>query len=440
MQVSIETTSELSRKMTVQIPEEKIQEQVDKRLKSMAGKIKLDGFRPGKAPQSVIQKRYGKGVREEVVAELTESSFFEAVREEKIKPVAAPYITREAMAEGEGLKYVADFEVLPEFVLFPLEHMEVNRYVSEVTDEDLDAMLLSLREQRRTWSVTENPAVSGNRVIVDLEGQAEGENFTDGKMKHFTILLGSGQFIPGFEDQVEGCVAGSSKTFSLEFPPDYNNEKLAGKLAEFTIDVESVEESVLPALDDEFLKAFGIEDGDVEMFRMEIKANMEREMQRGLNAKSKNSVMDSLLRKNDSLTLPSILVDHELKALLNNVKDEAGKRKQSLDESVAKAHLAPTARRRVALGLLLNRIIETKQVALDAARVRRTVEDLALSYEQPDEVVGWYYSNREQLTQVQNMVMEDQVVDLILEQAKVTDVRVSFKELMQPATPITIEG
>ena len=432
MQVSIETTSELSRKMTVQVPEEKIQEQVSKRLKTMAGKVKLDGFRPGKAPQSLIQKRYGPGVREEVMGELIQSSFYDAVREEKLKPVGGPFITPEATPEGQGLKYVADFEVLPEFVLFPLESMEVERFVSEVTDEDLDAMMLRLREQRKSWNLSGAPAAIGDRVTIHFEGQAEGENFTNGKIENFPVVIGSKQLIDGFEQELIGTIVGSRKTISLDFPQDYNSEKLAGKTAEFTVEVSGVEVSVMPELDVEFVKTFGIEDGDVTVFREEIKSNMEREMLRALNSKSKDSVMGELLRRNEGLSLPTILINEELKSLIGSYLEEAKRRQQPFDESAAKGHFEPLARRRVALGLLLNRIIELNQLSVDAARVRAAIDDLSLSYENPSEVVTWYYSNREQLSQVQNMVIEDQVVDLIFAKAKVTEQQIGFKDLMQP--------
>ncbi len=431
MQVSVETTSELSRKMTVQVPEEKIQEQVSKRLKSLAGKVKLDGFRPGKAPQSVIQKRYGAGVREEVLAELIQSSFYDAVREEKLTPVAGPKITPEASLEGEGLKYVADFEVMPEFVLFPLEQMEVSRFVCEVTEEDVDTMLLRLREQRRTWIQADQAAALGDRVTLHFEGTSEGEGFTNGKVENFPVVLGSKQLIPGFEEQLVGAVADTQLAFSLTFPEDYGVEKLAGKPADFSVEVVKVEQSQLPELDDEFVANFGLEGGDVAAFRAEIKTSMEREMRRALATRAKDSVMEELYTRNPSLVLPNVLVNEELKSLINSLQEEAKKRKQPFDEASAKEHFLAVARRRVALGLLLNRIIETNQVKVDANRVRATIEDLAVSYEDPQEVVNWYYANRDQLAQVQNMVIEDQVVDLILSQAKVSERNIGFKELMQ---------
>lgn len=429
MQVSIETLSELSRKMTVQVPEEKIQEQVSKRLKNLAGRVKIDGFRPGKAPHSLIEKRYGPGVREEVLTELIQSSFYDAVREEKLNPAAGPRITPEP--SEAGLKYVADFEVMPEFDLFPLEQMEVDRFVSEVTEEDVDAMLLRLREQRRTWAGSEQPAAMGDRVTIHFEGLSEGDNFTNGKVENFPVVLGSKQLIAGFEEELLGAVADDSKSFTLAFPQDYGVEKLAGKAADFSVEVVKVEQSHLPELDAEFVALFGVEDGDVAAFRAEIKTSMEREMRRALASRSKDSVMDALHRSNASLNLPTVLVNEELQSLIHSLKSEAEKRRQPFDESSAREHFLPVARRRVALGLLLNRIIELNQVKVDADRVRATIDDLSLSYEDPQEVVNWYYSNREQLTQVQNMVIEDQVVDLILDTAKVSERRIGFHELMQ---------
>jgi len=431
MQVSIETTSELSRKMTVQVPEEKIQEQVSKKLKSLAGKVKLDGFRPGKAPQSVIQKRFGPGVREEVLAELIQSSFYDAVREEKLNPVAGPRITPEASPEGQGLKYVANFEVMPEFVLFPLEQMEVGRYVSAVTEEDVDTMLLRLREQRKAWRESDQPAALGDRATVHFEGKAEGEDFTNGKVENFPVVLGSNQLIPGFEEELLGTVVGDHKSFNLAFPQDYGVERLAGKSADFSVEVVKIEQSHLPELDAEFVANFGVDNGDVAAFRVEIKTSMEREMKRALGARAKDSVMEELYSRNAGLSLPDVLVNEELKSLVGSYQEEAKKRKQPFDEAAAKEHFQPLARRRVALGLLINRIIEDNQVKVDAGRVRATIEELALSYEDSAEVVNWYYSNREQLTQVQNMVIEDQVVDLILTRANVTERNIGFKELMQ---------
>lgn len=430
MQVSVEATSELNRKMTVHVPEEKILEQVSKRLKSLASKVKVDGFRPGKVPHGVIQKRFGPGVREEVLAEMIQSSFYDAVREENLKPVARPTIHAEETAEGQGLKYVAHFEVAPEFVLFPLESMEVKRFVSEVEEEDIDAMLQRLREQRKGWRDAERASASGDLVIVSFQGTIDGENFTDGKVENVPVVLGASQMIPGFEERLIGLAAGETTNFSLDFPEDYGAEKLAGKRADFEVQIHNVQEGVLPELDAEFAQAFGIEDGDLAALREEIKSSMEREMKRALASRTKDSVMDELHKRNAGLELPKSMVEDELESVVAPYRDSAKKQNQPFDEAEARQRLEQVARRRVALGLLIGRIVELEQIKVSPERVRAAVEELSLSYEDPQQVVNWYYSNRDQLGQVQGMVLEDQVVDTILARAQTTEEKLPFGALM----------
>jgi len=433
MQVSVETTSELSRKMTVQVPEEEIQEKIASRLKSLANQIKIDGFRPGKVPQGLVKKRYGQQVREEVLSDLIQSSFYEAVREEKLKPAGVPQITAHRADEGSGLEYEANFEVMPEFVLMPLETLEVKRFASEVTEQDIDAMIGRLREQRKTWQEAGRAAAAGDRVTISFEGKIGEESFTDGKVEDLVVVLGANQMIPGFEDRLVGAAAGSSLEFELSFPEDYPNQKLAGNLARFAVEVSKIEESLLPEVDAEFAKAYGIEEGGVEAFRSDIRQNMEREMKRALQTKTKTSVMDALFGKN-AIALPNALIQDELEHLLAPYRQAAQKRRQDLDEAKLKEQLEPLARRRVALALILGKLIETNHLAVDQKRVRSTVEELAESYESPEDVVRWYYAEPERLREVENVVMEDQVVDLVLDKAKVTEEKIAFHDLMQQAT------
>jgi len=433
MQVSVETTSELSRKMTVQVPEEEIQEKIASRLKSLANQIKIDGFRPGKVPQGLVKKRYGQQVREEVLSDLIQSSFYEAVREEKLKPAGVPQITAHRADEGSGLEYEANFEVMPEFVLMPLETLEVKRFASEVTEQDIDAMIGRLREQRKTWQEAGRAAAAGDRVTISFEGKIGEESFTDGKVEDLVVVLGANQMIPGFEDRLVGAAAGSSLEFELSFPEDYPNQKLAGNLARFAVEVSKIEESLLPEVDAEFAKAYGIEEGGVEAFRSDIRQNMEREMKRALQTKTKTSVMDALFGKN-AIALPNALIQDELEHLLAPYRQAAQKRRQDLDEAKLKEQLEPLARRRVALALILGKLIETNHLAVDQKRVRSTVEELAESYESPEDVVRWYYAEPERLREVENVVMEDQVVDLVLDKAKVTEEKIAFHDLMQQVT------
>ncbi|SMF93760.1 trigger factor [Methylomagnum ishizawai] len=434
MQVSVETTSELSRKLTVQVPEEKIQKEVSTRLNALTQKVKLDGFRPGKAPHSVIKQRYGQQVREEVLTEIIQNTFHEAVRDEKLNPAGMPTITAHKADEGQGLEYEANFEVMPEFVPMPLETLEVRRYLSEVGDEDVDAMIQRLREQRKTWEAVERSSVEGDRMIIAFEGFDGEASFTNGKVEDFPVVLGEGQMVPGFEDNLKGATPGAKLEFDQAFPEDYPAANLAGKTVHFVVEVAKVEETRLPELDADFMSLFGIEGGEFDAFRAEIRSNMEREMRRALHTKTKTSVMDALYAANP-IQLPGVLVKDEVNDLARPYLETAQERKQAIDEAKLKEQLEPVARRRVTLALVLNKLIETYNVKLDVNRVRAAVEELAQSYEQPSEVVRWYYSDKTRLREIENVTREDQVVDLILEQGQTTEEKIDFQALMQAAAP-----
>jgi trigger factor len=435
MQVSVEAISELNRKMTVQVPEEQIRERIESRLRSLSREVQLDGFRPGKAPASLIRKRFGARVREEVLADMIQSSFYEAVRDERLKPAGAPVITTTEFAEGSGLSYIADFEILPEFALSPLETLECTRFISLVSEDDLAAMIARLREQRRRWVAVARPVAPGDQITINFEGKVDGESFTDGRVEGLRFVLGSGQVIPGFEEHLTGAAPGAELNFEVQFPADYGNEKLAGKTGSFQVEVSRVEESVLPELDAEFVATFGIENGDMEAFRRDVRENMEREMRRALKNRTKTTVLDALLARH-SFPLPEVLVQEELKDLLQPYQKAMEKGNLEVTLETLKERYLPLARRRVALGLLLNRLIEDHRLTVDRKRVRETIEELARGYEHPQQVVDWYYSDRSHLREIENLVLEDQVIDLILAKARVIEREVPFSELMQPAAAI----
>lgn len=434
MQVSVESISELSRKMTIQVPEAQIQQEVSSRLQSLTYRVKIDGFRPGKAPRSVIHKRYGQQVREEVLSELIQSTFHDAIRDEKLRPAGAPQIIAHKADEGEGLEYEANFEVMPEFVPMPLETLEVRRFVSEVTDDDVETMIQRLREQRKTWHPVDRPSAEGDRLVIAFEGWDGEESFTEGRVEGFPLLLGGKQMIPGFEEQLTGAAPGAQLNFELQFPADYPGAKMAGKTGRFAVEITSVEESRLPELDAEFTQAFGVEDGNVETFRSEIRSNMEREMRRALRTRTKTSVMDALYNRN-TFALPNVLVQNEIEDLAKPYIESAREQKQQIDEAKLKQQIDPVARRRVALALLLGKLIDAHTITLDSVRVREMVEELAQSYENPAEVVRWYYAEKERLREVENVVREDQIVDLVLEKATTTDESIGFQDLMRSVTP-----
>ncbi|MEN9682016.1 MAG: hypothetical protein RLZZ627_1909 [Pseudomonadota bacterium] len=432
MQVSVEATSELSRKMTVTVSEDKISQQVNSKLQSLSGNVKIDGFRPGKVPQAVIKKRYGQQVREEVVSDLIQSSFYDAVRDEKLNPAGAPQIKANKIGEGEGLEYEATFEIIPEFVLMPLETLEVKQFTSKVEESDIDRMVDRLRDQKKSWETVDRKSKSEDRIVISFEGVHEGENFTNGKTEDFPVVIGSGQMIPGFEDKLIGLAAGEKTEFDIEFPKEYPSEKLAGNTAHFTIEVARIEEPKLPELDVDFVKSFGVASGDVAELRGDILSNMEREMTRALKNRTKSSVMDQLFDRN-TLQLPEVLIQDELEELLKPYRDSARKHKQNLDEAALKEQLSPLAKRRVALALILGKVIDAHGVKVDPSRVRQAVEEMAASYEDPEEVVRWYYADQTRLREIENMVLEDQIVDLVIGKAKTAQEAIDFQALMMAA-------
>ncbi len=433
MQVSVETTSELSRRVTVQVPEETIQEKVMARLQALARETRLDGFRPGKAPQHLIKRRYGQRIREEVLAELIQSSFYDAVKGENLKPVGGPDIKAQETAEGKGLAYEANFEVYPEFRLAPLDVLEVKKPVCLITDADVETVISRLRAQKKNWHSVDRAAQPGDRLTLGFEGRTEDGSFTDGKVETLAVILGSSEMIPGFEDKLVGAVAGQQLVFELPFPKTYGNPSLAGKNAEFSVNVVNIEEGSLPAVDGEFAKSYGIEDGDVERFLSEIRENMERELSHALHSKTKEAVMEALLA-NNVLTVPKVLVEQELHRMAHRYIEATKANSQSFDENAFKEQAGAAAKRRVTLGLILAELVRENHLEVDKKRVRENIEQLAMSFQQPEEAINWYYSQPEQLGHIETAVLEDQVVDLVLAKAKVSEQKLSFEELTRPAS------
>ncbi len=428
MQVSVEKTSELSRTMTVCIPEAVVQKKMADRLKSLAREIKIDGFRPGKVPQEVVKKMYGERVRGEIAGDLIKDTYYDALEGQDLKPAGHPHI--QPLDEIDGFKYTAVFEVYPEISLKGIDELEIVRPLSSVSDTDVDGMIEKLRVQKQTWRVVDRPAQNSDNVTISFSGTSEGENFTDGKLEDFKVICGQKKMISGFEDNLLGLTAGAHKTFILNFPEDYGNEKLAGKAAEFEVDVVEVEEPVLAEIDEAFIKAYGIEDGLIGSFRADVKNNMQRELDQALRSKLKSSVMDALYGK-VKLTVPNTLVDVEIESLMKPYIETAKRQKMKLEElKLPRDSFEDQAKRRVALGLILGEVIQKESIKLDNDKVRSTIEDMAKSYERPEDVVAWYYSDESRLNEVQQMVLEDQVVEWLVGQAKVSDETVNFNDVM----------
>ena len=431
MQVSVETTDGLERKMTIAVPSVQVDSAVNARLQEAAKSVRLDGFRKGKIPFKVIKSKFGKGVRQEVVGELMSQTYFDAINQESLKPAGQPKIEPTNIEEGKDLEFVATFEVYPEIILPDFSKLEVERLNADINDTDIDEMIETLRQQRQTWEVIEREAADQDMANIDYLGKKGGEEFEGGAAQGTNLVLGSERMIPGFEGGIIGKIAGDEFTLSLEFPTEYHNDDLAGADVEFDITLNSVSEQVLPEVNEEFYKSFGVEEGGVEAFREEISNNMRREMKTASRNKLKTKVMDALVAAVD-VTVPESLVSNEILQLKSQALQQMGGA-QGADPSMLPDELfKEQADRRVILGLVLGEIIGQQNLQADPTKVRESVEELAATYESPDDVINWYYGNKEQLATIESAVVEDQVFDYIIEESVVTDTKVNYQEIIKP--------
>ncbi len=429
MQVSVEAGEGLARRMTVELSADDVEQKVDQRLREVAAQARLPGFRPGKVPMRVLRQRFGDSVRGEVLGEMVQSSFADAVSQEELKPAGQPDIEPDIDLDQRRYAYTASFEVLPEFELSDLSGKRVERPTAEVTDGDIDNMLERLRTQRRTWEAAERAAQSGDRVTISFKGFIDGEAFDGGSAEHQQLELGSGGFIPGFESQLEGAAAGEARAVEVSFPDDYHNADLAGKPARFEVSVEEVAESKLPEIDADFMAAFGIDDGDEGRFRTDIRSNMEREMHQRIEARVKEQVMDALIEANP-LDLPDALVRQEIAALKGQTLQSAG---VSAEMDLPDELFTESAQRRVRLGLVVAEVVKARGLSASPDRVRALVEEAAASYEHPQDVIDYYYADPQRLSSMEALALEELVVANLLESAEVEEVATTFGALTEPA-------
>jgi len=434
MQVSVEATSGLEKRMTVEVPAEKIESEIEKRLKSMQPTVKLQGFRPGKVPMSVIQKRFAGKVRQEVTGEVVNSSFFEAVGKEDLKPAGMPKIESQSHDQDAGLKYTAVFEVYPEFQISGVSDINISRDVAEIADADIDSMIDKLRKQRSEWNEVQRSAQDGDRLNTDYKGTINGESFAGGEGEDLAIVLGSGSMIEGFESGLLGAEVGQTVEMDLTFPENYQSKEVAGKDVHFSVTVKTIEEPELPEIDDEFIKAFGVEAGGIDAFRDELKNNMQRELDKNIKARTKNAVMDSLLAANE-FDIPNSMIDAESQRVAEQMNEQVkmnqGGQSNSGMPQFDGSQFKDQGRRRVALGLILSEIIKENELKAPADKVKAEIEAIAGSYHDPKEVISWYYQDKARLQEIESMVLEDQVVDWVLEQAQVTDKVTTFEEIIK---------
>jgi trigger factor len=435
MQVSIETTSGLERRMTVGVPAERVEVEIENRLKKVAKQVKIDGFRPGKIPFKVVKQRYGAGVRQEVVGEIMSQTFYEAVTQEKVQPAGQPSVEPKQLEAGKDLEYVATFEVYPSVELADFAAIEITKPVAEVTDADVVKMIDIFRKQQGSWDAVERAAAEGDQVNINYAGTKDGEAFDGGTADNSDLELGSNSMIPGFEDGIVGLSAGDEKTLELSFPEDYHNEDLKGAAVQFDVKVNAVNERTEAELNEEFFAKYGVSDNGEEGFRAEVKANMERELANATSNKVKTQVMDAVLAANE-VDVPKALVAGEIETLRNQMFQQFGAGAENLDKSILPDDMfTEQAERRVRLGLLLGEVIKAEKISPDADKVRAKVEEIASTYQEPEQVVEYYYGNQEQLQAVESAVLEDQVVDTILAKATVTENEESYEDVIAQQQP-----
>jgi trigger factor len=433
MAVTVENLEKLERKMTLTLPLNAIQSEVDSRLKKLARTVKMDGFRPGKVPMSVVAQRYAYSVHYEVMNDKVGEAFAVAANEAKLRVAGRPSITeKEGAPEGE-MAFDAVFEVYPDVKIGDLATAEIEKISTEVTDAAIDKTLDILRKQRRTFAqrAADEPAQDGDRATIDFEGKIDGETFAGGKAEAFQFLVGEGQMLKEFEDAVRGMKTGESKTFPLSFPADYHGKDVAGKQADFLVTLKKLEAANLPAVDDAFAKSLGIADATVEGLRSDIKKNLEREVKLRLLARNKAAAMDALVAMAE-LDLPNASVQAELARLLDNARADLKQRgmKDADKAQIPEDIFRPQAEKRVRLGLVVAELVRANELQAKPEQLKAHIDEMAASYEKPEEVVRWYLSDSSRLAEVEAVVLENNVTDFVLGQAKVSDKTVTFDELM----------
>ncbi len=436
MAVNVETLEKLERKMTLTLPLDTIKNEVEARLRRLARTVKMDGFRPGKVPMSVVAQRYGYSVQYEVMNDKVGEAFFSAAGEAELRVAGQPTITEKDGAPEGQMSFDAVFEVFPEVKIGDLAMTQIEKVSSEVSDEAIERTLGILRKQRRTFAQRAQaaPAEEGDRVTVDFIGKIDGEPFDGGKAEDFQFIAGEGQMLPEFDGAVRGMKAGESKTFPLAFPADYHGKDVAGKTADFMVTVKKIEAAHLPEVNDQLAKSLGVEGGSVEGLRADVRKNLEREIKFRLNARNKQSVMDALLAASE-LDIPKASVQAELDRMISNARADLKARGVKDVEKVPMPEdmFRPQAERRVRLGLVVAELVKAHQLQATPEQIRAQVDELAASYEKPAEVVRYYYGDNRRLADVEAMVIENNVTEYVLGQAKVTDKAVPFDELMGPS-------
>jgi trigger factor len=432
MQVVLESPSALERQFTITIPTGDVETEFEAKLAETAKRVRIDGFRPGKVPASVVRQRYGQAIRQEIVSDLMEKSLGQALSEHDVKPIGQPKIDDVKFEEGSDFSFKATFEVFPELDPALINGDEIEQTSCKVSAADIKEMIATLREQRKSWKESARAASKeGDRATINFEGFIDGEAFDGGKGEDHALVLGSGSMIPGFEDGIIGMKKGDAKEIEVTFPEDYHAENLKGKAATFKIEVTKLERGELPAVDEEFIKAFGVESGDEKDFKAELKEQMERELSLTLKNMNKTKVFDVLLEKNADTPVPDAAIKSEIHALKHQAVERFGGGQQFDPHQLPDELFTEQAERRVRLGILLGATVKKLELQADTDRVRALIDEMAAAYDDPEQVVNFYYSNDENLKQVEALAVEEQVAEKLLESAKVKTIDMSYADVMK---------
>lgn len=430
MEATTAQANELERRVDLSIAIGDIEKEMEQRLKRMGKNMKMSGFRPGKVPFNIVKQQHGDQARHEILSEELDRAFGEAVTTQKMRVAGYPRIEPKATESTTHLEFSAIFEIYPEFTLGDTSTAEIERPTLEVSNTEIDKTLDILRKQRVTYEDTDRPATTEDRVVIDFLGKKDGEPFQGGQANDYPFVLGQGMMLPDFENAVEGAKTGDTKTFDLAFPDDYHAKDLAGQTVQFEITIKQVQAPKLPEIDADFAIGMGIADGDVTKMRAEIEANLKREVKRRIESKLKDQVMETLIKANP-IAVPASLVDMEIQRLMQAAqKDMEQRGMKNKDFPIQPEWFADQAKRRVTLGLILAELVKTEKLQANPEQVRAMVEETAQSYEQPEEIIRWYYAQPQRLSEVEGVAIENNVVEWVLSKAKVTDKIAVFDELM----------
>ncbi len=434
MQVSVETLEGLERKVTVSVPTEKVEEEVSSRLRNLARKVKIDGFRPGKVPFNVVKSRFSDSVREEVAREMVQSTLYEALQKNELVPAGYPQVEPLEIEPGKDFKYTAVFEVMPVFEIVELNQAPVELIRSEVTDKDVDNMIEKLREQNKEWHEVTHAVKKGDKVVIDFQGFLDDKPFQGGSAEGYELVIGSGSMIPGFEDGIIGGKIDKPFDIKVSFPEDYGHKDLAGKEATFKITINKIMEGKLPALDEAFAEKFNIKEGGIESLKKDIRENMARELERRVNMMNREKLFDSLMSVNH-VELPIALIDKEIEHLKHDMYHRLFGHEHKDDEKIPdfpRELFEEQAKRRVHLGLLFAEYVKKHEIVADNDKVNAMIDKFASAYESPDELRAWYQNSKEHMAEVEALVMEDMVADKIAEDAKLKYKNMDYDSVMNP--------